>query len=321
LELTNQFVIRFQQYDSADFNTSSDEDGFILDDVCVYTKPPLYATLPYCEDFDDGTGTLGESMLWSFADSTIFPLEGTTKPTGFVGIVNQQGTDNTFGLMMGKICDDGFTSNALDMFLNLAGATNVELSFSIREFFEESQPLQDGIYFSNDGGLSFERIYEFDFDTNPNNVFTNYILNLDSLVALVDLSFTDVSIIRFQQYDNADFNTSSDEDGYILDNIDVYSNGFDCSLVSTENQDLNQVELNIFPNPNNGKFSIQTSNLESEILDIRLMNLQGKVLYTASFERPINLELDLSHLNLNGIYLIQLNGSHFSTTEKILFAN
>ncbi|MEM6800803.1 MAG: T9SS type A sorting domain-containing protein [Bacteroidota bacterium] len=320
LDLTSRFIIRLQQYDDADFDTSFDEDGFILDNVQVFSRSPQYASLPFCDDFDDGTGNLSLNWAWSHPDSSIFPLEETVKPTGFVGIMDQAGVDNTFGVMLGKLCDDGLTSNALDLYLNLANQQNVELSFSMRDFFDEANPLQDGIYFSSDGGASFERIYQFDFPAITNNVFLEYVLNLDSLVALTTLSYSSQSVIRFQQYDDADFNTSFDEDGYILDNIDVFSNGQSCGTVSIDDLDSSSPKIQLFPNPSSGKFSISVENMKPTEISITILNMGGQKIYTGKYSQQ-EIELDLSDLELRGMYVLKIEGEEFATIRKIIFSD
>ncbi|MCO6487066.1 MAG: hypothetical protein J5I98_01550, partial [Phaeodactylibacter sp.] len=156
LSLTSQFVIRFQQYDDTGFYSFTDGDGLVIDNVKVYSRPPVYATLPFEDDFD-GSNEFGSSWAWVHADNTVAPLERTVKPTGFVGIVDGQGTGNSKGVMFGKGCDDGPTSNALDLHLNLAGKSHVFLSFDIRDNYEDNHP-QDGLFFSNDGGATFHQV-------------------------------------------------------------------------------------------------------------------------------------------------------------------
>lgn len=299
LGFTSEFVIRFQQYDDADFNTSGDEDGFVIDDVSVVSRPPVYASLHFEDNFESSSGQLGSSWAWTHADSTVIPLEHTVKPTGFVGIVDGQGVGNSKGVMLGKRCDDGPTSNALDLYLNLMGASDVLLSYSIREFYEENHD-EDGIYFSNNDGATFEKIYTFDFGSLPDNqFFTPPPLNLDNLIAPLGLSYSSQCIIRFQQYDDSDFNTSSDEDGYILDNINV-----DGMVTSTHEEPAAESFCRIYPNPASDQLTIAL-HPESKGRSVRIFNGQGRMLYAEQMRGSHQATVDVSGLP-SGLYLAEV---------------
>ena len=216
MTFTNNFVVRIQQYDNADFNSSFDEDGFIIDNIAVYTKHPSYSNLPFEDDFDNGF--YKGSWTWGNPAKTMFPIVNSAKPTGFAKVLDQVGTNGTPGVRIGKICDDGLTANALDLHLNLAGKTDVYLSFLIKDFFEENN-IQDGLFFSDDGGNTFEQVYTF-YGADWCNQWGEFPpFHVDGLAAAAGLEMTSTFIIRFQQYDNADFNTSSDEDGFDIDNV------------------------------------------------------------------------------------------------------
>ncbi|KJD37156.1 hypothetical protein PW52_01495 [Tamlana sedimentorum] len=317
LSLTNQFVIRFQQYDNADFSTANDEDGFVLDNVSVKSRAIVYAGLPYEENFDDGTLELSESLAWTNADDTVFPITDTNKPTGYVAITNASGTNSSFGLQMGKICDDGFTANALDVHLNLENYEDVTFSFSIRPYHEESQPAQDAIFFSNDGGISFESIYQFDFNTMANNTWDTVNLDLDDLVSAKGLSFSSESIVRFQQYDNADFSTANDEDGIILDNLNVTG-----TVLSTEDLLLEQSKFLVYPNPiTSSKINmVLPNNVSNETVEIQLFSLRGELIFKENTIAQKQMTLALPKQNLSGVYFLNIKGYNFNSTQKVVFS-
>ena len=220
IAFTSTFVIRFQQHDDADFNTSNDEDGLYLDNVKVYDPEIVYTKLPFFDDFE--TGALNNSWAWAFADSTTFPLQNTSSPSSNIGLGAQSGKDNTFGLFMGKRCDQGstFVTNALDLHLDLAGEEQVALEFDIRSFGEESH-IQDGLFFSSDG-VTFKQVLQFEAGDWCGGFGKYPPIDVDFLAASYNIPLTSTFVIRFQQHDNADFNTSNDEDGFFLDNIHVY---------------------------------------------------------------------------------------------------
>jgi len=147
LSLTDQFIIRFQQRGVDDFvgNSGTAGDGFFLDDVNVYDPGLVYATLPFEDDFD--TGVFKDSWAWNFADqtATVGSNFGITSPMSKVAIEGSIGIDNTNGVAIGRRCDGAFTTNALDLHLDLSSQSNVEMTFWIADWFDETDP-DDGIY-------------------------------------------------------------------------------------------------------------------------------------------------------------------------------
>ncbi len=226
LTLTDKFIIRFQQYDDADFDGSYDEDGFLIDDVSVYVPVLTYATLPFTDGFE--AATFGNS--WKRADAFRKGNTGTEAsnlPDATVEVASayQNFTKTSAtgfnAVVMGRRSDGNLATNALDLHLNLAGQTQVEMTFNILDYNDETHP-QDGIYFSNDGGATFKKVYNFLPELWNNNYGQPPALDIDKLAADASLTLTDKFIIRFQQYDDADFDGSYDEDGFLLDDVSVY---------------------------------------------------------------------------------------------------
>ena len=227
LALTNQFVIRFQQYDERAF-TAASPDGFFLDDVVVRPTTLTYVDLPFSDGFE--TGSLGSAWQWAnptYPSLTTNP--GTVLPGGFVEVAaDAQGVPaahtRTFGLAMGRRANGPLTTNALDLHLDLSGQTDVELSFWINDYGDDDHP-QDGIYFSDDDGLTFTpaRVYQFEPSKWNDNFYGQFPpIDVDALAKERGLMLTDKFVIRFQQYDERAFATSS-PDGILLDDIEVKS--------------------------------------------------------------------------------------------------
>jgi len=221
LTLNNQFVIRFQQTGKADFNDWGEEDGFYLDDVKVYNPNLEYAKLPFKDTFETG---FKKAWAWNFADNTATSIGGSsiTSPSSVIRVVNEEGLNNTSGIMMGRICDGTFSTNALDLHLDLEGETNVEMIFWIASFGDEHQA-NDGIYFSEDGGNSFVKVVEFFPEEWCFDKYGQHTpLDVDKLAAKAGLTLSSRFVIRFQQTGKADFNDWAEEDGFYLDDVEVY---------------------------------------------------------------------------------------------------
>ena len=220
LSLTDRFVIRFQQHDNADYRYSGDEDGIRIDNVSVRETDTEYVTLPFSDNFDSNEF----GPMWhipAFVDST--SSREYAHPHGFVFIQERVGTGSSSAVTFGQNCDGPFTTNALDLHLNLSGISQAELSLSVYDFTDENHP-EDGIFFSDDGGITFEKVYDFLPASWPNEVYTNIPpLEISRLALENGLSLTDRFVIRFQQHDNADYRYSGDEDGIRIDNILIKS--------------------------------------------------------------------------------------------------
>ncbi|WP_375585357.1 putative Ig domain-containing protein [Cyclobacterium xiamenense] len=219
LTLSSQFVIRFQQYDNADFGTFGDEDGIRLDNVRVRVPPISHASLPFEDDFNTGM----MKTAWSWAQATESTSDTTTIiPSGYFAL-NSDANQTNYWVEMGQECDGSFATNALDLHLDLSGKSQVALTFDVNDRWDESQPLMEGLYFSDNGGASFQQVYAFEPENWCDNTWSNFApFDVDALAAAAGLSLTDQFIIRFQQYDNADFSSSGDEDGIRIDNVKVY---------------------------------------------------------------------------------------------------
>jgi PKD repeat protein len=241
LSLTSQFVIRFQQRGENDFFGSSENiaDGFYIDEVRVYDPGLIYHNLSQEEFFDDfETGLFNDSWAWNFADatSTVITNNEVTSPIGIVSIEQGGGADDSKGVVMGRRCDeDGiFTTNALDLHLNLSNQGDVAMTFLLADIYDGTDD-DDGIYFSDDGGDSFSKVFGFDFSNAPNRSFVEYQLSISDLATANNLTLTDQFVVRFQQRGEDDFFGSSETiaDGIYLDSVYVTGTISNCNLSLT----------------------------------------------------------------------------------------
>jgi len=180
-----------------------------------------YATIPFQDGFE--TGKFSSVWKWSTPYSTT--QSGTISPSGVVGVisningveVSQQGL---YGVAMGRRLDGIFTTNALDLHLNLSNHTQVELSFWIKDTDDETHE-QDGIWFSNNGGKIFRKIFQLEPGKLRDGEYQQLTVDIDALVSGLGLTLTDQSVIRFQQYDEGGFGA----DGIYLDDVTVTGSG------------------------------------------------------------------------------------------------
>jgi hypothetical protein len=128
---------------------------------------------------------------------------------------------------MGKTTDSGgSTTNALDLSLDLTGQADVELTFWLYSFGEGTNP-EDGIFFSDDGGTTFNKVLDFT-GGEWNSFFYGQLppLDVDALAAANGLTLNDQFVIRWQQRGGSDFRDTAfgdDEDGLFIDDVVVRS--------------------------------------------------------------------------------------------------
>jgi Secretion system C-terminal sorting domain len=284
LSLTSQFVIRFQQHGD---NTLPSNDGFYLDDVNVYVPVLTYASLPFSDDFE--VATLGSAWTVSFSNQTNTLAAIPNRPSNIVNITNGIGINSSRAVQMGKDCSDGFATNALDLHLNLSGKTQQTLTFKIQDRNDQTQA-DDALFFSDNGGTTFKKVFSFDF-SNTANVFTNYNINIDNLAAANNLKLTSLFVIRFQQHGES---TLPSNDGFYLDDVNI------SGTVSTKDNQL-AGGLRLQPNPTTAHLTINT---EESIQTAAITNLIGQII----LKKTINdkqYDIDVSSLS-KGLYLLSI---------------
>ena len=247
-------ILRFQQYGTGDFNTTGNEDGIFLDDVCINVDPtPIYASIPYFEDFE----TAVFEREWkinserALTQSTLSSDPSQLNRFWRTQVANGSGLPSgSYFMRMSKTSDlEGNNLNALDLHVNMQGESQVELRYWIFKFFDEQQ-IDDGIFLSVDGGETFQRIHDFNLANIPNTTWVQQSLDLSALAAALPtpLVLSDSTVIRFQQSGTGNQNTSGDEDGLSFDNIEINCLGqtadftfdVDCSTLQVDFTDVSQ---------------------------------------------------------------------------------
>ena len=79
-------------------------------------------------------------------------------------------------------------------------------------------------------------------------------------------------------------------------------------------------QFKVYPNPSDGKFVVQLTNLQSRYIGIegliKIYNVLGQVTYQSEIKHPKS-EIDLS-LNPSGIYLLQIVSDKGIWNKKII---
>lgn len=70
--------------------------------------------------------------------------------------------------------------------------------------------------------------------------------------------------------------------------------------------ELNAKNINLYPNPNNGTFSLDTKGLEGKTMSITIMDLSGRSIYTESFVAGNSKSFKLNNKIPAGVYLLSI---------------
>lgn len=217
LSLSSNFVIRMQQHGSEDFEGSRlSSDGIMIDNIQVFSSTPEYAQVPFTETFD----SLALAPYWEVEAPHHTDMPYSISPSALVELVDMEGGNRA--IRLGTTTDRCYTTNALDLYIQLADHPHAALSFRYMDHFDETHE-QDGVFFSDDNGKSFKKVFSFDGDQWTDKEFGAFTsLSISQLARAQGIRLTDTFVIRFQQHDNDDFiGTRTISDGIYLDDITI----------------------------------------------------------------------------------------------------
>lgn len=204
--------------------------------------------------------------------------------------------------------DNGVTTNTYIqkeawMGLNTAGLSGLHLIFWWSEWNDETE-VQDGIYISDNGGISFTKVLDLDGAGNIDLIWQNFDLNLDSINTAHGLSFTASYIIKFQEYDNYYF--AGGNDGFMFDDIYV-------GTVVTGTEQLEVPVISLYPNPSNGTVYLHGLTVKENIV---VKNVLG--LTVPSFLNRERNTYKIEWMGKQGMYLIEVNDGVKARVFKVM---
>jgi len=82
-------------------------------------------------------------------------------------------------------------------------------------------------------------------------------------------------------------------------------------------EETKEVNFNIYPNPNNGVFSLNINETENKNLSLNIFNVLGQVVYTENIQNytKVSKDINLSHLE-KGLYTLSISNDEGSKTSK-----
>ncbi len=236
LGLTSTFVIKFQHTGI----NSAPQDGFGFDEVLV-TPGKVHAPPPYTTGFESGV-----DQNWQLYSSNSF---GYIQSTGSYG----PKTGNSH-LVLGGTKDAQSVTNGANLYLDMTGVTTSSLSFAWKRLLDEAHN-GDGVYFSDDSGLNFTKVYSL---TSATTSWLTVTLNIITLASNNGLNLNSSFVIRFQQTDDE----ALPNDGIAIDDITISGPGSSVLVTAVRAPEaaLRQQGwelLRIYPNPSNEQANIE----------------------------------------------------------------
>jgi len=193
-------------------NPNGNPDAFPANDTTYLTtelNKLQVINIPFVEDFEDTLLHTGFCLSYGPSDyGRIYMADSTDGVVPCNGNISLVMDSKTFGS----------TIDGLDLLVNLSSCVDKILSFKYGHINEENDP-EDGLFLSVDNGATFNKIYNFGFDTLPNSTCHEVKLNLDSIANELGIILTEKSLLKWQHAGNNSI--QSGEDGFYLDDISI----------------------------------------------------------------------------------------------------
>lgn len=278
--------------------------AFLFCQIALNSNAQLtnYATIPFHEGFETGvldsnwykTSSMpaGRIRIWP-TDSLIWGGDTAMSVAGNKFLGMDMPTGGTFNL------------NQAWLGLNTTGASNLVFSFWWSDWNDETS-VEDGIYISQDAGVTFVKVFDLLGGANPDLNWVFYTFNLDSINLVHGLNYGPNYVIKFQQYD--DYYFAGGNDGFMFDEINI-------EAVVTSNQEINKKSFSIFPNPSNGQINISNSNKNDDVT-IHIFNAMGQMVQSQTFMNQslirMNLEVE------SGYYFMEILSNNHREVAQII---
>ncbi len=162
-----------------------------------------FGTIPYNTGFEDG---ILDQRYW------IVERENENSRVQVTGDYSPY--NGNFHLAMDVVESGNYSTGAALLHLdNSTVITRLNLNFYWKTFGNATDE-ENGIYFSDDKGVTFKKVYDL---TNGSNEYQPVSLNINELIAANELNFSEHFIIKFQHRGNA----AMPGGGFVFDNINI----------------------------------------------------------------------------------------------------
>lgn len=122
------------------------------------------------------------------------------------------------------------------------------------------------------------------------------------------------------QFTNGDFSISqtagqSSNTSVVYNHKMAFRQGFQQPVkANSSSRDNELISYTLYPNPNNGVFTLEIEMLKNEEFDFEIINILGSKLYSDKGYSSVKKEINVSHLS-GGVYILRIIENNFSLGE------
>jgi len=206
--------------------------------------------------------------------------------------------------------------------INMEGMTNASLEFD-HAYAKHYAQISDSliVLISEDCGISWTRLLSLGDDGNGS--FATHPLTTDGFVpsSLEDWCGagygSDCYSVNLDNYAGKS-NIKIAFESYNANGNPIYIDNVHISqFVGIENQALTSEELKVYPNPNDGSFTVRILN-STKYNSVELVDMLGKVISAYKLNGSDTSEIEINEELESGIYFVRLRGSDILQSQKII---
>ncbi len=293
---------------------ATDSDGYTHEEFKTITLNS-YSSLPYSTGFESGF-----DQFWT----------SSITENGQVQVTSNNGPHAcSKHVTMGVSTVYDYYLNEMSLHCALSsGSEDVAMEFWWKDFSDENHS-QDGIYFSNNSGSTFTKVYNLQPQSYSNNYWRKFTLDVDQLAVTYGLSLSQNFVIKYQQYDNE----LIPSDGFAFDDVSIKRTGLmkktvsdslfpDIAINAPEEYEL----LQNYPNPFNPTTTISYSLKEEADVKLVVYNMLGQEVATlvdrresAGYKSVVWCSKDNNNSPLaSGVYIYRIVAGNFTQIKKMV---
>jgi hypothetical protein len=239
---------------------------------------------------------------------------------------NSDGTNAGNGYFLGRSCGGQVLANAFDIYEN---TTITSISFHVTDNSVPGAELSVELY-ETDGQIFLEESDTYvltaaDIDSwvtlpllNPYPLFagTSYMAAVKGTQHPLDTSLIssteNPNTVKYLQDNGCNSGSLGFGGWYTISKALLIRMNF--GTVNSINEEF-KLNYNVYPNPSNGKFTID--NLTNDTYDLKVNNIFGQQVLIEKQIKNVNKEIDLS-LFSSGIYIVEIKNKNNNFTHKLL---
>jgi Secretion system C-terminal sorting domain/GEVED domain/MAM domain, meprin/A5/mu/Fibronectin type III domain/CUB domain len=266
--------------------------------TCV-TGSPMFV---FTEEFDTAGTWAGDISTTPVDGDWIFPFSGATGSTNTGPDTAYSNNNYVYYEASGGTTD---TASLVSPAIDLTTATDAaELSFWMHAYGADMSTLSVGVSTSATGPFSTVFSYTGELQTAGTDAWQSVGIDLNAYLG-------QIIYIEFSYYGTGGFDADM-----ALDLVQVET----CITPLGINPVSENVNLNVYPNPNKGLFTLNVNTIDVNELEIKVMNIHGQVVFIKNnFDNisNVNEQIDLSS-NANGIYFVTVTSDKGIATHKVI---